>query len=79
MRLSQILETLGAVAKYIPVTTATVYLTQKELVEGNNIVGVKSGVATTVYIPADLPQTYIIHVKDELGVAGTFPITLEVY
>jgi hypothetical protein len=78
-RLSQLLEPINNAANYIQVTEAERYLYQKELVRGVNVIGVATNLDTTIYIPAALPQEYLILIKDELGVAGIHPITVEVY
>lgn len=67
-----------AVGSYHKVTSNEIAFTKHSFHEGLNIIGVASGVATTVRLPGSLDPTHQIVIKDELGVAGSYPITVAV-
>lgn len=45
---------------------------------GINIIGVATGLPTTIWLPKDLESNHLVAVKDELGIAFEQPITIRV-
>ena len=66
----------GATGSYHAVTTDSMRFSKHSFNPGINIIGVRSGVPTTIYLPSNLEPNHIVSVKDELGVSGTHPITV---
>lgn len=69
----------GSTGSYHRVTTDEIRFTKSSFQPGVNVIGVASGVVTTVWLPADLEHNHLIAVKDELGIAAQQPIVLKVY
>lgn len=69
----------GAVGTYHEVTSNVMRFQPSSFNPGINVIGVRSGVATTIWLPSRLEPNHLISVKDELGVASTAPITIRVY
>jgi hypothetical protein len=69
----------GSVGSYHQVTSNEMRFTKHSFQPGLNVIGVASGVPTTIWLPADLEPNHLVAVKDELGVAAQLPITVQVY
>lgn len=68
----------GATGSYHKVTTSEMYFSPSSFNPGINIIGVASGVPTTIWLPSRLDQNHLIAIKDELGIAAAQPITVRV-
>lgn len=69
---------VGATGTYHKVTTAEMRFAKASFNPGMNIIGVASGVPTTIWLPPDLEHNHLVAVKDELGIAFQQPITIRV-
>lgn len=70
---------VGATGSYHEVTSNVAKFQPSSFNPGINVIGVRSGEATTIWLPSKLEPNHLISVKDELGVASTSPITIRVY
>lgn len=66
----------GATGSYHSVTSNVATFTKHAFNPGINIIGVRSGEPTTIYLPSDLEPNQLVSIKDELGVAAIHPITV---
>lgn len=66
----------GATGSYYSVTSNSATFTKHSFNPGINIIGVRSGEPTTIYLPSDLEPNQLVSIKDELGVAAVHPITI---
>ncbi len=69
----------GSVGSYHRVTDDVKRFAKNSFNPGINVIGVASGVPTTIWLPQDLEHNHLVAVKDELGIAAQQPITVRVY
>lgn len=69
---------VGATGTYHRVEIAEIFFSKTSFNPGINVIGVASGVPTTIWLPKDLEHNHLIAVKDELGIADQQPITIRV-
>ena len=69
----------GSVGSYHRVTSNEIRFSKHSFQPGINVIGVASGMPTTVWLPHDLEPNHLVAVKDELGVATQQPIEVRVY
>ena len=68
----------GSVGSYHRVEVEEIYFQKTSFNPGINVIGVASGMPTTIWLPKDLEPNHLIAVKDELGVADQQPISIRV-
>ena len=69
----------GSVGSYHVVSTAEKRFAKDAFNPGINVIGVRAAAATTIWLPKDLEPNHLIAVKDEVGSALQYPITVKVY
>ena len=64
---------------YHRVTSNMKRFAKNSFMGGINVIGVASNAPTTIVLPHDLDPNMLVVIKDELGVADTHPITVQVF
>ena len=68
----------GTIGSYHKVTEDVFVFRKNSFNPGINIIGVSSGMPTTIWLPPDLEPNHLVAVKDELGIADQQHITIRV-
>lgn len=69
---------VGATGTYHRVEVPEIRFSKASFNPGINVIGVATGIPTTIWLPRDMEHNHLVAVKDELGIADQQPITIRV-